>query len=1094
MVTPTKYGNKEDTVMKSRIKQITALGMIILLTLTGLGFYAFADDLDNLDNTDDEIIEAIPAEEPTTDIEEPELLEPEEPEEPEVPEDPADPDPADPDPADPDPADPDPADPDPANPEPPVLLGANPEPDNSNIIRASDLQLDPASVTYDGNEHIPTLVCLREDVPEFVVGNQYDLQWDYENIEHPFTDVGIYTAHIDIYGEYESETGDPIVLTFEIKEVPIINIGSCTVTIKDVDGNNLNRNPLVGEVLTMNINTDASPLYYYWTYSENASLHDNRDYSNPDVSYTCEVFTPQINGWYTTGTQYTVRSEDIGKHLIAIVVQGRPVNEYGQIDYQVTFSHSAATYPVSDAPMAVATVAPQIVSGWTYDGGYHDLLIRGESDLGTMCYFVTEEYGYTPELGDFVQYTPFVRNAGTYYVWWMIWSRNSDYEDMPPERLGTVVVRQKKITITAKDRYFSQEVANSGLNIVDNDVSRVICQGLVDKHYLSQITTTVSGGSIIPSAAIITDYSKDDYTSCYDIQYVSGEVIEGIDFVVSAGSFDVEGLEAPYGTVEIVSGEHADGKYQAGDKIKLKLTPKDGFDLLCTTLNAPNGSLEMDKVSLLQNMVTYVGSEGAYYYEYTMPDENADLKVYFMPGYIRVIPERVKVYDTNTDKELTSAPCPGDKLAIIPEVTYNFDENTDNYMLYYKWVDAAELEQLVARGYEYDFNKDGYYRYKVEDGVYEVKESDIGNKLYLIVIQSFEELNLYAVKEFPAVVRERTQGNNQEQKDNSSGGGSSGGGKSTTSPTVTPTPTPAPKSSEDDADEKEKPQNPIQKVIDKIINRGGDDTVEEPSDEELFDTEGMQYVDAETSTEPVAVEDNKPVTLKYGDGTVEIAMANSSSGSGGGAFNAGIVDAKAAIEAILSDELLAMVESGSKVKIKVRTTPLTSDSITDDEKDLIDKGVKELRESMPNLKKAESIDISLMVKFDHDEWDYITTTRKPIEITVSIPDDDKGLSENYYILRVHGTDTTLLEDTDNNEDTITIGSDRFSTYTILYDKIETYNGADNEKSSVIPLSRIKLGWLAVCLSLLFVYLNDRHEINVKRRASLRKALNHSHIL
>ncbi|SCZ79109.1 InlB B-repeat-containing protein [Pseudobutyrivibrio xylanivorans] len=326
----------------------------------------------------------------------------------------------------------------------------------------------------------------------------------------------------------------------------------------------------------------------------------------------------------------------------------------------------------------------------------------------------------------------------------------------------------------------------------------------------------------------------------------------------------------------------------------------------------------------------------------------------------------------------------------------------------------------------------------------------------------------------------------------------------------TPSPSPAPKNDnqDDKDDDKDKKQDDGQNDDEKSnkkspgwINKGGNEdendnqSNQEPTDEELFNPETMQVYDTSTSSEPVTVEPNKPVTLKYGSGAIEVAMANTSQGGGAygtGALSAGLADAQAAVEAILSDELLAMVENGSKVKIKVQTTALSEDSITDDEKDIIAAEFKNLKATMPNLKQAESIDISLLVKFDHDNWDAITTTRKPIEITVGISDEDKGKSEKFYILRVHEGETTLLEDLDEDDETITIGSDRFSTYTILYEDNAAKAAVVNSNNSR-PFKGI-MGWIVAGIALLLVFLRDRLSLQAKRRESVKKARNHKTLM
>ncbi len=271
------------------------------------------------------------------------------------------------------------------------------------------------------------------------------------------------------------------------------------------------------------------------------------------------------------------------------------------------------------------------------------------------------------------------------------------------------------------------------------------------------------------------------------------------------------------------------------------------------------------------------------------------------------------------------------------------------------------------------------------------------------------------------------------------------------------------------------------------------DTSLSDSDESIFSDDNTQYVDTATYNSPVSVESNKSVMLKYGDGSVEIAMINNTNTTEGEAYSAGLSDAKATVEAILSDELLARVESGSKVKIKVKATPLLDYNIIEDEKDIIESSIEDLKATKPNIVQSASIDIALLVKFDHYEWDYITSTRRPIEITVKLPNDENGLFDTCYILRVHDGETTLLEDLDQDKETFTIESNKFSTYTILYEKAEI-SGDNMQEEKFAGLLDGKLGWVAAIISLLLVILKERHEIKVKRYEHLKKARNHKTLL
>ena len=82
---------------------------------------------------------------------------------------------------------------------------------------------------------------------------------------------------------------------------------------------------------------------------------------------------------------------------------------------------------------------------------------------------------------------------------------------------------------------------------------------------------------------------------------------------------------------------------------------------------------------------------------------------------------------------------------------------------------------------------------------------------------------------------------------------------------------------------------------------------------------------------------------------------------------------------------------------------------------------------------ADYVDISLYFRIDDSDWSQITDT-EPIEIVIDSPDNYKGLSDTYYIMRAHQGETTLLEDLDDDIDTVTISTGQFSTYALMYEQ------------------------------------------------------------
>ena len=62
----------------------------------------------------------------------------------------------------------------------------------------------------------------------------------------------------------------------------------------------------------------------------------------------------------------------------------------------------------------------------------------------------------------------------------------------------------------------------------------------------------------------------------------------------------------------------------------------------------------------------------------------------------------------------------------------------------------------------------------------------------------------------------------------------------------------------------------------------------------------------------------------------------------------------------------------------------------------------------------------------------VESTSQPITLVISVPDALRAQGRTFRIIRVHDGVAVVLEDLDSDPDTITIQTDRFSTYVIAY--------------------------------------------------------------
>lgn len=92
--------------------------------------------------------------------------------------------------------------------------------------------------------------------------------------------------------------------------------------------------------------------------------------------------------------------------------------------------------------------------------------------------------------------------------------------------------------------------------------------------------------------------------------------------------------------------------------------------------------------------------------------------------------------------------------------------------------------------------------------------------------------------------------------------------------------------------------------------------------------------------------------------------------------------------------------------------------------------------SLGNYLLGQYLDISLFKVFGLDSRNKVNTTGRPLRIQITIPDSLKNTDgtkqRTYAIMRVHDDEAVFLPDLDNQEDTITIDTDLFSPYVIVY--------------------------------------------------------------
>lgn len=273
---------------------------------------------------------------------------------------------------------------------------------------------------------------------------------------------------------------------------------------------------------------------------------------------------------------------------------------------------------------------------------------------------------------------------------------------------------------------------------------------------------------------------------------------------------------------------------------------------------------------------------------------------------------------------------------------------------------------------------------------------------------------------------------------------------------------------------------PKLKVLENLF-ASDEEEVEESTGEIETEEADEGYVDEEIDENVITVKE-KPVNFRIGHGSVVLTIKNDNKT----VSKARIVDAEAAVQAILTPEQMESVRAGSKAQINLRTIPLYQSGVSRDDLALIEEAVSDLRNTVPNIKKGNYIDVSVQVKMNHDNWVDVKELQAPIKLTLIIPEYYRGLAQDYYTICLHNNETEIHEDLDKRSDTITINADSLAVYTIIFDEQEqkATTAVVNAKDHKISLfANDNLGWFIAAGILMAAMIRERFKAlyNKKRR-------------
>lgn len=131
------------------------------------------------------------------------------------------------------------------------------------------------------------------------------------------------------------------------------------------------------------------------------------------------------------------------------------------------------------------------------------------------------------------------------------------------------------------------------------------------------------------------------------------------------------------------------------------------------------------------------------------------------------------------------------------------------------------------------------------------------------------------------------------------------------------------------------------------------------------------------------------------------------------------------IRSVLTEEELA---SGNEIEVILNTNKVEESAVSAEDRQRI--------ESVAGARNIAQI-LDLTIQKNNKTQNTVETVSKllaPINITIQIPEEYLNVSgRRFSVIRLHGDAATVLEDLDDNPNTITISTDEFSLYALAYE-------------------------------------------------------------
>ena len=200
-------------------------------------------------------------------------------------------------------------------------------------------------------------------------------------------------------------------------------------------------------------------------------------------------------------------------------------------------------------------------------------------------------------------------------------------------------------------------------------------------------------------------------------------------------------------------------------------------------------------------------------------------------------------------------------------------------------------------------------------------------------------------------------------------------------------------------------------------------------------------------------------------------------------YTAGVTDTVSVVNAVLAPEQVQLINDGENIEVRIDVKDI-SETVAGQDQEVIESGLTQYREQIPGLTIGMYADISMFIRMGQGDWEAVTSTKEPIEVVIGIPEEFRQHGREFYIIRSHEGEYTLLTDMDDDPETITISTDMFSAYAIAYVEAGKNGAGDGARCGLCHICPTYLGiccfvWLAIILlavlTVVLVVLRRRKE-------------------